>query len=54
MHVVHYRRDISPLELDGRYNTGIRVIGVFFRVRMETNILLNASYIELIIYKPRS
>ncbi|GFG35723.1 hypothetical protein Cfor_12205, partial [Coptotermes formosanus] len=30
MHVVHYRREISSLKQESRYN--VRVIGVFFRI----------------------
>ncbi|PNF41170.1 Carbonic anhydrase 2 [Cryptotermes secundus] len=32
MHVVHYRRDLGSVENAGLYDSGIRVIGVFFRI----------------------
>lgn len=49
MHVVHYRRDLGSVENAGRYDSGIRVIGVFFRVWMQVDILLNVFSLELIV-----
>lgn len=49
MHVVHYRRDLGSLENAGRYDSGIRVIGVFFRVWMQAEILINVSSLDLTV-----
>lgn len=49
MHVVHYRRDLGSVENAGLYDSGIRVIGVFFRVWMQAEILINVFSLELIV-----
>lgn len=49
MHVVHYRRDLGSVENAGHYDSGIRVIGVFFRVWMQAEILINIFSLELIV-----
>jgi hypothetical protein len=49
MHVVHYRRDLGSVENAGRYDSGIRVIGVFFRVWMQAEILINVFSLELFL-----
>jgi hypothetical protein len=49
MHVVHYRRDLGSIENAGQYDSGIRVIGVFFRVWMQAEMLTNVLSLELIV-----
>jgi hypothetical protein len=49
MHVVHYRRDLGSVENAGHYDSGIRVIGVFFRVWMQAEMLANVLPLELIV-----
>jgi hypothetical protein len=49
MHVVHYRRDLGSVENAGHYDSGIRVIGVFFRVWMQAEMLTNIFSLQLIV-----
>jgi hypothetical protein len=44
MHVVHYRRNLSSVQEAGNYDSGIRVIVIFFRVWTQFEILSRLQF----------